>query len=106
MGLVWSKYGDREELHLRKVSHLCTVGQTEPLVDVPHPDSRQYTVLRRRCVRHMAREVRRKWQDRNNLVKCVEEKLAGHMEKWWLKLEKWNVRNECKAECKIPDFLN
>jgi len=39
--LIRCKSGKREEMHLRRIEGICAVGQTEPLVEVCVPSSRQ-----------------------------------------------------------------
>ena len=69
--LVWNRSKRKEsgdtdrnkaaELHLRPLSVVCVVGQVEPSRLVPAPSSESKN-MRAICIRHMLREVQRRWQ--------------------------------------------
>ena len=87
-----------EALHLRPLERLCTVGQTEPLLDVCPPSKREHTAKRKRCMQQMALEVRRRCRQRGE-----EPPSAGSgdpavkaAQQWWPAREAYAVRYECR----------
>jgi len=94
--LVRCRFEDGEQWYLRDIERACVVGQTEPLVEICTPISRQCAQRRRRCIRHMVQEAMRRSRRHGDMLPNMEERLAEAVQRWWPIRAEHIVRSECR----------
>ncbi|CAE8675049.1 unnamed protein product, partial [Polarella glacialis] len=104
--LVRSRHGGGElSLRIRRLLRMCAVGQTEPLLEVSPPTSKQAARTRRNCVRQMAREVHRRFLKRVGESRNQEDFLDDVL-KWWPARDANAVRAEVKESRSTEDHVS